>query len=114
MVSLKAGKIGSVEPSNSVTSVGEKVPVRVASIGLGLNPPVGMVLPLKEIPSELRLKYVEPKTSVLEFEKSTVRLRLSKSTVVVTGQVASPDELGPVWFMMSNSPVVPLVTSHET
>ena len=95
--------------------VGLKLPVRVASVGLGLAPPMEMGPPSNDRPSALRVKYDEPSTEVVPSVKCTVNPRLDKWSDVVTGQVASPEEFGPVSLTMSNSPVEPgMVTSHAT
>ena len=70
-------------------------PVRVA---LAMSVRVDSGLPTKEIPSEVRVKYEEPKVSVPLPRRLTFKLRLERETVLVTGQVPSgnSDELGPV------------------
>ena len=56
MVALNEGAIISIVPSLSVMAVGLNMPVKVASVGRGLAPPMGMGPPLKEKPSAERVK----------------------------------------------------------
>jgi hypothetical protein len=56
MVALNVGAIISIVPSLSVMAVGLNMPVKVASVGRGLAPPMGMLLPSKDKPSGARVK----------------------------------------------------------
>ncbi|HEX6894816.1 MAG TPA: hypothetical protein VF146_06065, partial [Bryobacteraceae bacterium] len=51
IVDVKVERMLSVDPSFNVIEVGLNVPVKVASVGLGLEPPMAMVPPLKDSPS---------------------------------------------------------------
>jgi hypothetical protein len=84
--------------SFKVSMVGLILPVRVASIGRGLTPPIGIGLPLRDMPSTERVKYEESKTRLEPSEKSTCKLRPDRLTIVEIGHVGSGDsaELGPV------------------
>lgn len=117
IVALKDELIVCVEPSFSVIVSGLKVPVRVASVGSGFAPPIGITPPLKEIPSAASVKYDEPKVVVVPLLKSTVKDRLDRLTVVETGHVGSgkAEEFSPVWLMISNVPVLAgMPTSQAT
>jgi hypothetical protein len=98
MLALNPGSIANVDPSFSAIAVGLNIPVKVASMGKGLAPPMAMVLPSKDKPSAARVKYDGPKTTLGPLVKSTVKLRLERLTAVETGQVESgkSDEFGPV------------------
>src|SRR5579864_9117607 len=71
------------------------LPVRVALV-MRLSADIG--LPVKEMPSELSVKNDEPKVWVEPSAKWTVRLRLERKMVLLTGQVVSGkmEEFGPV------------------
>lgn len=95
-VKLGANAKGTVGESNSVTAVGLNIPVKVAWVGWGLAPSIAMTLPSKDKPSEPGVKYDDPKVIGKPLENSTVKLRLDSETAVITGQVGSFDEFGPV------------------
>ena len=63
------------EPSLRVISVGLKEPVSTASVGKGLAPPMGMMPPVNDKPSEPNVKYDEPNIWLEPSEKSTWRLK---------------------------------------
>src|ERR1019366_2336716 len=50
-VAVKPGRMLGGEESNNIRAVGLKTPVRVASTGIGLVPPMGISPPSQEIPS---------------------------------------------------------------
>jgi hypothetical protein len=116
IIAVKDGLIVWVVPSFSVMLRGLKVPVSVASVGRGFAPPIGIVPPLKEMPSAAKVKYDEPNVVLVPLLKSTCNDRLDKVTFVVTGQVVSGkiEEFVLVWLMISNVPVVAgIPTSQE-
>ena len=112
MVAEKLLKIVSVDPSNSVIDVGLKVPVKSASVGCGLVPPIPIGEPLNESPSSASVKYETGSVTVEPSEKCTVRLRLENVNAVLIGNDGSPEEFAPVPLKMSNSAELPgVVTS---
>jgi hypothetical protein len=98
MVALKVFLTVTLLPSFRVSVVGLKVPVSIASIGSGLAPPIGIGLPLSDIPSTESVKYEEGKVRLEPSEKSTCKLKPDKLAMVETGHVVSGEieELEPV------------------
>jgi hypothetical protein len=98
IVALKELFTATLLPSFKVSVVGLQLPVSVASTGSGLVPPIGIGLPLKDMPSAEGVKYEASKVWLEPLEKSTCKLRLERLTAVDTGHVISGEieELGPV------------------
>jgi hypothetical protein len=85
-----------VDPLKRVIERGLIVPVSVSITGRGSPAPIDIWLPSKDSPSGFGEKYDGPSTWDVPSVNNTVKLSDENCTNEVTGQVASPEEFGPV------------------